>query len=141
MQPSRFFPFFLVILVIAAGSLAGCLTTPDSAQATLVTPCHQETIGSTGVASPVLCAVALVNLPTSHDPFKWTASSSVSGTIFEPASNTSPGISPNGTQSVAVSIPAGACPATLTFTDSSTSTKATVTFGNPCVTPAPIPTP
>jgi hypothetical protein len=123
------------LLSVLVCALAGCFSTPDSVQATLITPCHQGPVG------PVLCEVNLVNLPTSHDPFKWTASSSVSGTLFVPASNTSPGISPDGTQTVAVSIPAGACPAMLTFTDSATSTSASLTFGNPCVTPAPIPTP
>jgi hypothetical protein len=132
---------FAILFLVAAGSLTGCFTTPDSAQATIVNPCHQEPIGTTGIASPVLCAVAVFNLPTSHDPFKWSASSSASGTIFVPASNLSPGISPNATQSVAVTIPAGACPVTLTFTDGSTNITATATFGNPCVTPPPLPTP
>jgi hypothetical protein len=131
-----------VLLIFFAVSLVGCSSTlPDTVSATLVTPCHQEPIGSTGIASPVLCDVVLVNSPTSHDPFKWTASSSASGTLFVPASNTSPGISPDGNQNVAVTIPAGACPVTLTFTESATSTTASVTFGNPCVTPAPLPTP
>lgn len=123
------------LLSVVACVLAGCFSAPDSVQATLITPCHQAPVG------PVLCAVNLVNLPTSHDPFKWTASSSATGTIFVPASNTSSGIATNGTQTVAVSIPAGACPVTLTFTDSATATNASVTFGNPCVTPAPLPTP
>ena len=98
-------PLFLGAMLL----LSGCGVEPVSG----TYQCQQDALTGASV-----CAVTITNSSSASGVFTWTASSNPGGASFEPSSGTvAPGATENG---IIVTIPAGICPLTLQFSDSST---------------------
>lgn len=77
---------------------------------------QSSTSCSSATGQDTTCTVRLSNSSSSTGNFDWTASSSPSGAQFNPSSGSvAPGASSDQIQ---VTVPAGICPFTLTFTGS-----------------------